>query len=140
MKRIGEFIKWDMYISTSILIVCAVNFALHPEAAMPDGVLWQILLSGFLTTMVTYVCVLSDILKRLPMLIRYILHYIALCAVMIPCSNLFGWLSLNPQNIITMSISVAIVYVMAFGSYCLIDLGNANAINQKLKEKYKNEE
>lgn len=59
---------------------------------------------------------------------------------MIICGHRFGWRNLNLAGIIMMLMSVAIVYLLTFFSYYLIDLKQAKEINQKLKEKYGDEE
>ncbi|MED9903637.1 MAG: DUF3021 family protein [Lachnospiraceae bacterium] len=136
MKRIGEFIKWFFYITTSILIVCAVGFGLDGEAQIPAASLWQILVSGFLTTIVTVLIVFRECNKKSTIFLKHFFHYLALCAVMILCGHWFGWLDFDFDGILMMAISVAVVYILSAGAYCIIDLRQASEINQRLKDKY----
>ena len=137
MRRLSDFIKWYTYITISILIVCAVVFTIYNTKSIPLVTLWQILLSGFLTTLVTVLSVLKEENRRWLLAVRHVLHYVLLCIIMIICGNFFGWMSLNFQGIAMMVGAVAVVYLLAFGAYCVTDLKQANEINQKLKEKYR---
>lgn len=134
MEMFRDFIKWFQYITIGVLIVCAVNFSLSGTDTIPPMTLWQILLSGFVTTLITMLFYLG---KRATY-IKFGIHYVVLCGVMIPCGYWFGWLSFNAAEICMMIVSVAVVYLLAFVAYYLIDLKQAEKINQRLKEKYPN--
>lgn len=140
MKKFSEYIKWFMYITTSILIVCTVIFGLYNEESIPGETLWQILLSGFLTTLVTVIFRIGEGKGGAADIFRYVLHYILLCVVMIVCGNWFGWLKLDFAGIGMMLGAVAVVYLLTFLAYYFIDLKQANDINKKLKDKYGDEE
>lgn len=134
MSIFRDFIKWFQYITIGVLIICAANFALSGTDTIPMMTLWQILLSGFLTTLITMLFYSG---KRVTY-IKCGIHYVILCGVMIPCGYWFGWLSFNVAGICMMLLSVAGVYLLAFVAYYLIDLKQAKKINQRLKEKYPN--
>lgn len=140
MKRLSEFIKWYIYITISILAVCTVIFNILSDGTIPAATLWQILLSGFLTTVVTVLLTSGEWNKISTVIIRVILHYISLCIVMVLCGKGFGWLSFDFNGIALMAGAVAVVYVLSFGVYYIIDLKQADEINQRLKEKYSDEE
>ena len=53
MRKLLEFMKWFFYITTCVLIVVAVNIEIAGDEFIRPAVLWQILLSGFLTSFVT---------------------------------------------------------------------------------------
>lgn len=133
MKLMSEVFKWFLYITTGILIVTAIMYTILGEETMPVNTLWKILVAGVLTTGVT-VCFKP---WKDWGYAGFLLHYLALCVVMIACGCMFGWINFNVQGALVMMIDVAIVYVIAFGAYWLVDLRQAKAINQKLKEKYK---
>lgn len=122
MRRLSDFIKWYTYITISILIVCAVVFTIYNTKSIP---------------LVTVLSVLKEENRRWLLAVRHVLHYVLLCIIMIICGNFFGWMSLNFQGIAMMVGAVAVVYLLAFGAYCVTDLKQANEINQKLKEKYR---
>lgn len=136
MKKINDFIKWFLYITTGVLIVCAVNFWAADMDAIPKNTLWQILLSGLLTAGVTVFIYPKDCNKKSVILTRIFFHYVVLCIVMIICGYWFGWLKLNAAGIVMMVVSVAVVYFLSFLAYYLTDLKRADEINRRLKEKY----
>lgn len=41
MKRLAEYIKWYMYITTSILVVCAINVTSEGMDVVPAEILGQ---------------------------------------------------------------------------------------------------
>jgi len=140
MKRFHDFIKWFLYITTGILIVCAVNYSFYRADTIPQNTLWQILLSGFVTALVTTVIMGKEITKKTEFLIRVSIHYLVLCAVMILLGHSFGWLNYDLPGILMMMVSVAVVYLLNFAVYYVIDSRQADEINRTLREKYQDEE
>ena len=136
MELLREVFKWFLYITTGILIVTAIMFSLVGEETMPVNTLWKILLAGLLTTGVT-VCFKP---WKNWGIVGYICHYTALCVVMIVSGCLFGWMNFNLAGVLGMMIDVAVVYLIAFLTYWLIDLKQAEDINKRLQERYKDEE
>lgn len=136
MKIISSFIKWYFYITTGILLVCAINMTLLREENIPSDTLWKILLSGFLTTVVTMFFLFRESDSKFVMIYRMILHYLALSIVMILSGRWFGWLEFDISGIVMMLLSVAVVYFLTFLAYYILDRKEAQEINQKLNEKY----
>lgn len=140
MKRVAEFLKWFFYITTCVLFVCAANVQFSGGDAVPTSTLWQIMLSGFVTSLVTVVFRPAEQDGGRRAMIKIIIHYIALCAVMILFGCWFGWMSLNVQGIIMMVLSVAIVYFLVYFAAYWLDRKQAEEINKKLKRKYSEDE
>ncbi|HIS62546.1 MAG TPA: DUF3021 family protein [Candidatus Scybalomonas excrementigallinarum] len=136
MKIISSFIKWYFYITTGILFVCAINMTLSREENIPSDTLWKILLSGFLTTVVTMFFLFRESDSKFVMGYRMILHYLALGIVMILSGRWFGWLEFDISGIVMMLLSVAVVYFLTSFAYYILDRKEAQEINQKLNEKY----
>lgn len=136
MRVLKDFVKWFLYITMGILIVCAVNFQIADAESIPKETLWQILLSGFLTTGITVLLYPRNGSNKSTFWVEILAHYQALCIIMILCGYWFGWLDFDLGGIVMMVVSVAAVYGITFLIYYLIDLKQADEINQKLKEKY----
>lgn len=136
MRKLYELIKWFCYITPGIVFVCAVNAALAGETAIPVTNLWQILLSALLTALVTTLLLPKEWDHKLTVCAGILLHYAALSIVMISFGCWFGWMRLDAAGILMMLISVAAVYMFVLLTYFLIDIRQADKINQKLKEKY----
>lgn len=140
MSVLKKFVKWFLYITTGILIVTCIIFALYDADALPKNTLWHILLSGFLTTGVTVLFCPEETGSKWRTSVGVILHYISLCVVMVVCGNWFGWIRFDLPGIALMFGAVAVVYLISFITYYIVDMKQAEAINQRLKEKYGDEE
>ena len=140
MRKIFEFVKWFFYITTCVVFVCAANMEISGTETINVNVLWQILLSGFITALLTVILRPFEYGIERAYIIRIIIHYIVLCVVMIILGCEFEWMSLNLAGIIMMVVSVAVVYLLVYCAGYWIDKKQADAINQKLKNKYADEE
>ena len=140
MKILSDFIKWFLYITTCILIVVAANIIISGKDMIPADTLWQVLLSGFLTTLVTILLWAKEPGNIRSGIIRMLVHYIALCAVMIVCGRWFDWMNLSPAGIVMMVISVAVVYALVVLADYWTGRKLADEINQKLKGRYRDGE
>ena len=140
MRKFFEFIKWFFYITTCIVIVCAANMEISGTETINVNVLWQILLSGFITALITVLLHPLEYGNGFDSIIRIIAHYVALCVVMIILGCQFGWMDFNITGIIMMVISVAFVYMFVYCAGYWIDKKQADEINQKLKTKYTDKE
>lgn len=136
MKLLKDFVRWFFYITTAVLMICAFHFSVSGDDLIPTKTLWQILLAGFLTAGVTALLYPREGRKRGRIFSQCLLHYGALCAVMIVSGHCFGWLEYDFGGIAMMLASVAVVYLICFGTHYLIDLHDADKINRRLREKY----
>lgn len=136
MKRLSELVRWFLTITACILIVVALNETISGVKRIPSATLWQIVLSGFLTAFVTMALGPKEGYRRGGCgWVRLILHYLALCAVMILCGWQFGWVEFQLLEILMMMASVAVVYILVGVSAYLEGRRLADAINRKLAEK-----
>lgn len=140
MKIIRNFIKWYVHITVGILIVVAINMTLFEVKYMPSNTLWKVLLSGFLTTIITIVICSKESNSKLEVLCQMIVHYVLLSAIMIIMGNWFGWLEFDIVGVFTMLASVAGVYLLTFFGYYVLDNREARKMNERLHKKYHNNE
>lgn len=136
MRFLKDFARWFFYISTAVLIICAINFSVSDVDLISKDTLWQILLSGFLTALVTVLLYPRENSAGSRIFLQCLIHYGALCAVMILSGHQFGWLEYDFAGIAMMLVSVAVVYLICLGMYYLVDRSNADKINRRLREKY----
>lgn len=139
MKKLGEAFKWFCYITTAILIVVAVNFIMAGEETIPADTLWKMILAGFLTAIITLFLHPEENNTKGEGLLKVFMHYAVLCVIMIACGCWFGWIAFDLSGILLMLISVAVVYAIVFGVHWIVDIRQADEINRRLKEKYKDE-
>lgn len=137
MKFIKEFMTFFVNITTGILIVCALNFAISDSAAIPRNTLWQILLAGGVTALLTTIVYRREISSTKQFLLLVAVHYTLLCVIMILFGVWFGWMSLNFAGILMMMVSVAVVYGFTFFCRYLLAKKEADYFNKALQDKYK---
>ena len=140
MKKVSEFMKWFFYITTCVLFVFAANVQLSGEDVVSSGMLWQIMLSGFVTSLVTVIFRPAEQDSGWVAIIKIVIHYLILCVVMILFGYWFGWMNLNIQGIIMMTLSVAVVYFLVYFATYWLNKKQTDEINQKLKKKYSEDE
>lgn len=137
MKKVFEFIRWFFYITTCVLFVCAANVQISGTKVVSTIMLWEILLTGLITSIVTVLLRPGEWDSVRISIIKIIVHYLVLCGVMIVCGCWFDWMALNAQGIVMMMISVAVVYLLVYSAGYLLDRKQADEINQRLKGKYR---
>lgn len=140
MKSIGEFIKWFIYITIGIFLVCAISFTLEGATEMPVNTFWKVLLEGLVATVVTVPLQPGEDDGVGKTWIKFALHYLSLCIIMFCFGGWFGWIPFSVRGGVIMSVDVAIVYALCTAIYYLIDVRQAKGINKVLQEKYGEEE
>lgn len=140
MKKLAIFLKWFLYITTGIMIVCAINYTLAGEKSVTVNVFWKILFSSFMTTAVTLIFSPQREDKKNCVYGSWVIHYICLCVVMSFLGMWFGWIDFSFIGIGIMAADVGIVYFLTFVVYYIIDIKQADEINKVLQEKYGDDE
>ena len=140
MKSIGEFIKWFIYITIGIFLVCAISFTLEGATEMPVNTFWKVLLEGLVATVVTVPLQPGEDDGVGRGWAKFILHYLSLCIIMCGFGIWFGWIRYSVVGILVMAVDVAIVYALCTTIYYLVDVRQAKGINKVLQEKYGEEE
>lgn len=139
MKTLGNFIKWFLYITVGILIVCGVSYAIVGIEEVPVEVFGMIFLSAFVTTLATVLILPQEEDGKVKSCLKFVLHYIVLCVIMSVLGAQFGWIHFDAMGILAMSVDVGVVYALAFIAYYIIDVKQADEINKVLQEKYGDE-
>ncbi len=136
MSAIKVFINLFTTITSVITIVCAVNMAFVPDYDVPNAVLWQVLLSGFVTALLTFfgIKIFWGTNSKIKLIILGVIHYILMCAVMIGFGTWFDWMNFDVKGIAMMTISVAVVYLVTLFMNYIIIKKEADDINSALEE------
>lgn len=137
MKFLKELLKFFVNITAGILIVCTIHFSASDSDTIPGSTLWQILLSGAITAFISALFYKREITTTRKFITVVVLHYFALCTVMILLGIWFGWMDFDIPGIIMMAVSVAIVYGFTFFARFLLDKKEVDEMNHALKEKYR---
>lgn len=137
MKKFKEFIRWFVYITPCILILCATILTIQRTYTISVWTLWQILLASLVTAFATPFLTPKERDTKVKFLVGCIPHYLSLCFIMTLLGFWVGWISISFTQALLMCIYVAIVYVGILGINFLINKRDADIINRKLKRKYK---
>lgn len=140
MKILGNFIKWFLYITVGILIVCGISCWIEGKETVTVDIFWMILFSAFVTALVTALIFPKEEYGKVKYGIKFVLHYSVLCIIMCYLGERFEWIDFNPAGVIQMIIWVGIVYLLVFMADYIIGIKQANDINKMLQEKYGEEE
>ena len=119
MRSIGEYIKWFVYITIGIFLVCAISFTLEGETEIPVSTLWKVMLEGVVATLVTVPLQPQEGDGSGKAWAKLILHYFSLCVIMFGFGVWFGWVMFSVKGCIIMSVDVAIVYALCTVVYYL---------------------
>ena len=140
MKTLGNFVKWFLYITVGIFIVCGISYMVAGMETVPVNVFGMILLSAFVTTLATVLILPKEEDGKVKSCVKFVLHYLILCVIMSSLGVWFGWIHFDLFGIAMMAIDVGLVYLLAFIAYYIIDIKQAGEINRVLQEKYGDEE
>ena len=136
MNFLKVFINFFSTITLGIVFVCAANMSLSPGYDVPDNVLWQVLLSGFITSIMTSfgVFIFTAINTKIKLAIAVMIHYALMSVIMIGLGIWFDWMNFDIKGIVMMLISVAVVYLIAFLLNYYIIKKEAEGINIALEK------
>ncbi len=137
MKFLSDLIKYFAYITTAILIVCAVSAW---GSTLTYAMLWRILFAGAATALVTAVFFNWETRSKGGMIALLVMHFLILCAMMIAIGFWFRWIPRNGMGALMMVLDVVLVYAFTALSYYLTSRKEIAELNQALKEKYKDSE
>lgn len=140
MKTFGNFVKWFLYITVGILIVCGINYRIAGVKTVTVDVFGMILFSAFITTLVTFLTLPDEEDGKAKSCIKLVLRYIILCVIMSLLGRWFGWIQFDLPGIASMATDVGVVYLLTCIAYYIIDVRQADEINKMLHEKYEDEE
>lgn len=94
MRFLKELCRFFVQITTGILIICAINYSVWGNGELPANILWQIVLSGAVTAVITEIVMsLPEPETKKRFVLYTALHYVVLCIVMSVIGMLFDWVS-----------------------------------------------
>lgn len=138
MKYISEFIKYFCYITTGIVIVTGITVL--PFGTIPADLLLQSVLAGLITALVTTFFLTGEPKSKKDMFLRFGLHYVSLCVIMVIIGFSFNWIPRDILGVIFMVASVGAVYIFTALSYMFTSQKEVKELNKALNEKYHNKE
>lgn len=136
MNFIRNFLNFFTTITSSVLIIVALSSSMGDYGPLDASILWDIVLAGTVTSVVTAVVYSIDYKTVKQYIFASVIHYILLCIIMIFMGAAFGWSNLTVGGILGMVLDVTVVYAMVFGISYLLNKKEADSINDALGRKY----
>jgi len=104
---------------------------------VPKYILLQVAAAGAITALVSAIAFYKEPKTSKQFWIVNAIHYVLMCVIMIFIGLWFGWLSLELKGILSMVISVALVYAITFTLNYLLAKKDADEINKALQRRRK---
>ncbi len=139
MKQIQYLISMFTKITTGTLLICAILITLNGIEIWTTMILWQILAVSLATSFITVILLPERELSKKESIIRYILHYIMITAIILLAGWLFDWYSITLLGFIFMIISVGAVYGFTALTTWLSCKHSADELNKILEQRRNNQ-
>ena len=126
-------------ITTAVLIAAAIFLTVSGQQ-MDSVILWEIMLSGFITALPTAVLICLDTKSIKLSLILWAVHFLLIFGITLLLLNMFGWCRITPMAVLLTFLSVVFIYVFTSFVHYLVDRKHTALMNQQLKNRYLKEE
>ena len=126
-------------ITTAVLIAAAI-FLTATGQQMNSIILWEILLSGFITALPSAVLLCFDTKSVRLSLILWLVHFLVIFGATLLMLKAFGWCSITPLSVLLTFLAVVCIYLFTCSVHDLVDKKHASIMNQQLKKRYSNAE
>lgn len=126
-------------ITTAVLIAAAMYLTLSGQQ-MESVVLWQILLSGFITALPTAILLCFEPKSVKISIALWIAHFLLIFVITLLLLNMFGWCTITPQSVLLTFLAVVFIYLFTSFVHYLVDKKHTALMNQQLKQRYTKKE
>lgn len=126
-------------ITTAVLIAAAIYLTISGRQ-MESVILWQILLSGFITALPTAILLCFDPEDARISLALWIAHFMLIFAITLVLLKTFGWCRITPMSVLLTFLAVLFIYFFTCFVHYLVDRKHTSLMNQQLHKRYANEE
>lgn len=122
-------------ITTAVLIAAAFYLTVSGQSPHKT-LLWEILLSGFITALPTAVLLCFDSKSVKRSVVLWIMHFLAIFLITLLLLKMFGWCSITPLSVLLTFAAVVFIYFFTCFVHYLVDRKHATVMNQQLKKRY----
>lgn len=126
-------------ITTAVLIAAAIYLTVSGQQ-MDSIILWEILLSGFITALPTAVLLCFDTKSVRLSWALWIVHFLLIFFITLMLLKMFGWCSITPVSVMLTFLAVVFIYLFTCFVHYLVDRKHTALMNQQLRKRYYNEE
>ena len=139
LKELLKYMFHSFFIITTGIVFSMYVFCLifSPQATFSVAVFGVILLSAFVTNLPMLIYYSPKELPKEKMLIRIILHFFVLLAILLVLSQLWDWVDFSkPSEIVVYILLVLVVYTTVQLITAYREKKLATSLNKKLKQRY----
>ena len=126
-------------ITTAVIIAAAVYLTFSHQQ-MENVILWQILLSGFITALPTAVLLCLDPKSVRASVILWVIHFLLIFFITLMLLKMFGWCRITPMSVFLTFIAVLFIYLFTCCVHYLVARKHTAWMNRQLKNRYSKEE
>lgn len=135
MKYLQYFIGLFTKVTTGVTIVCAVILKILGVEMWTSDILWQILLCGAVTTLLSMALLPDRDFSRKEWVVRYCIHFVLISAFILTAGAAFGWYVPTFTGCLCMMASVGVVYAFSVVTTYIGSRCSADELNSALKER-----
>lgn len=119
---------------TSQVVIYTLIAPFLGEESIHLSLVWQMIFISIILTLLQYVIYVSNILKKVNIWIKIIIHYILLVFIGYILARIFNWFDLSIGNNFTIALSIFTVCFVSFtGSIALYNKFSGERFNEKLR-------
>lgn len=122
-------------ITTAVLIAAAIYLTVSGQQ-MDSVILWQILLSGFITALPTAILLCFDPESVKISVVLWLTHFLLIFGITLLLLNMFGWCRITPVSVLLTFFAVVFIYLFTSFVHYLVDRKHTALMNQQLKQRY----
>ena len=126
-------------ITTAVLIAAAIFLSVSGQK-MDSMILWEILLSGFITALPTAALICLDTKSIKLSMILWVVHFLLIFGITLLLLNMFGWCRITPLSVLLTFLAVVFIYIFTSFVHYLVDRKHTALMNQQLKKRYLKDE
>ena len=122
-------------ITTAVLIAAAIYLSISDR--QPNStLLWEILLSGFITALPSAVLLCFDQKSVKKSVLLWGIHFILIYFITLMLIKMFGWCRITPMSVFLTFVAVVFIYFFTCLVHYLVDRKHTALMNQQLKKRY----
>ena len=119
---------------TSQVVIYTLIAPFLGEESIHLSLVWQMIFISIILTLLQYVIYVSNILKKVNIWIKIIIHYILLVFIGYILARIFNWFDLSIGNNFTIALGIFTVCFVSFtGSIALYNKLSGERFNEKLR-------
>ncbi len=122
-------------ITTAVLIAAAIYLTISGQ--QPNcTLLWEILLSGFITALPSAVLLCFDPKSVKKSALLWITHFLLIFLTTLLLLYMFGWCRITPLSVLLTFVAVVFIYGFTCFVHYMVDRKHTALMNQQLKKRY----